>query len=115
MRNLLALLGAVVVAFAIAGYFLDWYNIRTTIDGEGHRHQVIDIDPPKVAHDLPVLAKEGKEVVNHLVEKNGQPGQAPAPTPQTSPTPSAPNAVVVKPSDLLKQSDLTTTVNGNLP
>src|SRR5947208_2280392 len=30
MRNLLALLGAAVVAFAVVGWFLGWYQIKTT-------------------------------------------------------------------------------------
>jgi hypothetical protein len=95
MRNLLALLGATVVAFAILGYFLDWYNLRTITDGQGHRHQVIDVNPDKAVHDV----KETKEVVNHLLEKKpGQSGQEPAPTPENSPAPSTPGAVVVRPT-----------------
>jgi hypothetical protein len=95
MRNLLALLGAAVVAFAALGYFLGWYNVHSIIDGEGHRHQVIDVNPTKAVHDV----TQGEEALKNTLQKNqGQPGQQPAPTPETTQTPSAPNAVLVKPT-----------------
>jgi len=95
MRNLLALLGAAIVTFLVVGYFLDWYHIQAIPGSDGHRQVNIDVNTPKIATDL----KKGEDTVEHIIEKNqnGTPSQQP-PAPNAAPTPSAPNAVTVRPN-----------------
>jgi hypothetical protein len=94
MRNILAILGAAVVTFAVIGYFLDWYKIHPTPD-----HQVnIDVNASKIVDDV---KQESKEITNHLQEKkkDGTPQQEAPSTPNANPMPSGPGAVVVRPSN----------------
>ena len=95
MRNLLALLGAAIVTFLVVGYFLDWYHIQAIPGSDGHRQVNIDVNTPKITTDL----KQGEATVEHLIEKNKQGTESQqAPTPNSAPTPSAPNAVQVRPN-----------------
>jgi hypothetical protein len=96
MRNLLALLGAALVTFAIAGWWLDWYKIKTAPDPSGHREVNIDINGPKIKQDL----HKGGEKLREAFDNKGHdpanqvPSQNPKPTkgPALAPTGVAPNA-----------------------
>lgn len=52
MRNMLALVGAAVVAFGGVGWYLDWFKIHSTPAPSGHRSVNIDIDTVKIGEDL---------------------------------------------------------------
>jgi hypothetical protein len=52
MRNLLALLGAVVVTFAVVGWFRGWYHVKTSKGADGNPQVNIDINSPKIQEDL---------------------------------------------------------------
>ena len=90
MRNLLALLGAALVTFAIAGWWLDWYRVKTKPDAAGHREVNIDINGPKIKEDLHKGGERLREAIDHkgqnpaaqVPSQNPNPGKGPilAPT-----------------------------------
>src|SRR4051794_5930394 len=92
MRNLLALVGAAVVTFCVLGYSLGWFTIQSTPGSDGHRQVNIDVNTPKIVHDI----KEGEEAAQNYLKKNGTAAQT-AP-PNGTPAPSGPGAVVVRPN-----------------
>jgi hypothetical protein len=59
----LTLLGAAVVTFAVVGWFLGWYQVRTTPGPDGHRQVNIDFNTPKISQDL---SKGGAKIKNML-------------------------------------------------
>lgn len=74
MRNLLALFGAVLLAFAGIGWYLGWYQFKTEPELSGHQNVNIDINAPKIMADV----KKGR----NLVEKLKQEAEtAPSPAP----------------------------------
>jgi hypothetical protein len=68
MRNLLALLGAALVTFAVVGWFRDWYKIQTGPDAAGHREVNIDINGRKIKQDL----NKGREKLHEVLDHKGQ-------------------------------------------
>jgi hypothetical protein len=89
VKNLLALIGLVVVSFATAGWYLGWYNIGTEKDAQGNTHVEVKVDPAKVKHDL----SEGRDKVENIIEQKTanvlQPPSSP-PAPVRPPEPPAP-------------------------
>lgn len=75
MKNLLALVGLVVVVVAGAGWYLGWYKIGTEPTTAGHRKINVDVNTNKITEDL----KKGREAVGDLIEKKveGQPTSLP--------------------------------------
>jgi hypothetical protein len=72
MRNLLALLGLLLVLFAGLGWYMGWYKIKTGPNVS------IDIDQKKVRQDVPHLLHEGKEKVQQWLESGKDGAGAPA-------------------------------------
>jgi hypothetical protein len=58
IKNLLALVGLVVVAFVGAGWYFGWYKIGDQKDAQGHRQLSIQVDPSQVAKDLKKIEQE---------------------------------------------------------
>src|SRR5438105_12340917 len=86
MRNLLALLSALVLLFAGVGWYRGWYRIQNSAAPAGHHAVNIDIDKDKIGKDL----HEGEEELQKVIEKKlkedgGRPG------PKTSPDVNTPN------------------------
>lgn len=85
MRNLLAFVAFVALAFAGAGWYLGWYTVQTTPSPKG-RTVSIDIDGGKIKEDLRQggqrLLHEGEELADSLKDD----GKHPAP-PGTKPAP----------------------------
>jgi hypothetical protein len=54
MRNLFALVGAALIGFVGAGWYLGWYDVEveTTTAQNGHRKVNIDFDSAKMDADL---------------------------------------------------------------
>jgi hypothetical protein len=91
MRNLLALLGAVVLTVLVAGWYLGWYNISSTPSStSGHSKLEVDINSDKIGQDV----KKGEQNVSDFIEKKGA-----ADAPNTTPTaaPAAPKTNVPSP------------------
>jgi hypothetical protein len=82
MRNLLALLGAALVAVAVVGWYLDWYKIQTEPGSAGHREVKIDINGPKIKQDL----GKGREKLRDAIESKGQQPAAPNAAPTSGAT-----------------------------
>ena len=51
MRNLLALVGLVVVFVAGFGWYRGWYQLSTEQGSDGHRIVNVDVNTPKVVQD----------------------------------------------------------------
>jgi hypothetical protein len=77
MRNILALIGAAVLGFAVLGWYLQWYKVGTEPTSDGHRKVNIDFSTTKIAED--VKAGEQK-VINAL--PTGDKGTTTTPAPE---------------------------------
>ena len=100
MRNLLALFGALVATFLVAGYFLGWYSIQTQKAAPGRHH--IEIDGTKIRQDLDRVGEQTRDWINsksqQTTEKQPDNSAAPTPKPGTPvPTPSTQRAVILMP------------------
>ena len=86
MKNLLALVGALVVTFAVAGWYLGWYQIQSTPTPSGHREVDVDLNAQKIRDDLQRSAEKIEKVIQ---QKNAKtPGTTTTETPQPgSPAP----------------------------
>jgi hypothetical protein len=52
VKSLVYLLFLGLVIFAVAGWFLDWYNIGDASNKDGKHHVSLDIDGNKIRQDL---------------------------------------------------------------
>ncbi|HYT93603.1 MAG TPA: hypothetical protein VEL76_33095 [Gemmataceae bacterium] len=110
LRSLLTLLGAAIVTFAIVGWFLGWYQVRTAPGPEGHRQVNIDFNGPKISKDLSTATNKIKNTLQPKGASSGPdsvsaPTLPPLPLPPGSPTPGsstdvqpASGRVVVRPA-----------------
>jgi hypothetical protein len=94
VKNLLALVGLLVVGFGVAGWYLGWYQFGTQDDAQGHHQLKLQVDSSKVTQDL----NKGREKIVEAIDKEtGTVPPAPPPTsqPPAPPQPSQPPAPVV--------------------
>src|SRR5260370_1370972 len=63
MRNLLALIGAVVVLVAGLGWYLEWYKLGVEPGTPGHPKINVEVETDKIKDDL----KKGRESVGGLL------------------------------------------------
>jgi hypothetical protein len=71
MRNLLAFLAMVVLAFFGAGWYLGWYKVQNTPTGTGHRSVNIDFNTEKIGEDL----EKGTAKITKMLDKQGKAGR----------------------------------------
>jgi hypothetical protein len=90
MKNLLALLGALVVSFAVVGWYLDWYKFQSTTDSAGHRQVNIDLNTKKINEDIHKGAEKVEKVIEHK-QPTGTEGTPPPPG-------QLPQGVIVRPN-----------------
>lgn len=64
MRNLLALLAAIVLLVAGLGWYRGWYRVHSSPAPPGHHAVNIDIDKDKIGKDL----HEGEEELQKVIE-----------------------------------------------
>ena len=57
IKNLLALVGLVVVGFAGAGWYLGWYKVTEQVDSTGHVKANVDVNVKKIKDDAAKLEK----------------------------------------------------------
>ncbi len=90
MRNLLALIGLVVVGFAGAGWYFGWYKLGVDAHDPSHPKVNVEFEKDKITKDL----QNGVKNVSGVIQKEvqGQPTSLPvAPTELPSlPPPPAP-------------------------
>ncbi len=111
MKNLLALVGAVVVIVAGAGWYLGWYKL-TTDSG----HIKVDLDTKEIKDDL----KKGRDIVNGYIDDKkveGQPtslfeGKGSLTLPSLPKLPEIPSA---PPLEFNSDGSLKTTIKIDLP
>jgi hypothetical protein len=82
MRNLLALLGLLVVVFAAVGWYCGWYKININREADGKLQINTNVNTEKVVDDSTAFFHKVGELVGDRGEKSGQP--APATTPANS-------------------------------
>jgi hypothetical protein len=96
MRNVLALIGALVVGFGGIGWYLGWYKLNVSKAPDGEPQITTTVDTKKVVTDTENGAKQVGSFVGDHLEKSAedakQPGPpagtpGPATTPQTNPAP----------------------------
>jgi hypothetical protein len=91
MRNLLALLGAALVTFAVVGWYRGWYQVSTEPEPGGHREVKIDINGPKIKNDVQQGTQQLEQVIENKVK--GGSAEGPALPPQGATVPPGTNAV----------------------
>jgi hypothetical protein len=64
MRNLLALLAFVVLAFAGLGWYQGWYKVERTEAAEGRRAYNVEVNTNKISTDV----KRGSEKLQQALE-----------------------------------------------
>ena len=90
MRNLLALIGALVVGFGGLGWYLGWYKVHVAKAPDGNLRIETDVDTKKVGSDAQKLGQTIGEAVekgtqNQKAAEAGPPVNMPGPVtaPQT--------------------------------
>src|ERR1700726_2506454 len=79
MRNTLALLAAGVLAVAGLGWYLGWYQVKSTPLPDGHRAINIDVDGKKIAEDVNKEIKQGSQKLDEILHSKGGPQSSVAP------------------------------------
>ena len=79
MRNLFALLGALVVAFAVVGWYRGWYTVESEAGNSGHESVNIEINRGRINEDL----HKGSERIHDALEKGRR--EEPAKPAETAP------------------------------
>lgn len=88
MRNLLALIGAVVVGFAVLGWYLGWYQLSLTKTNDGKIRVETDVNTKKVVEDSGDAIQSAGSYINSHLDKAGQDAKAgQQPAPATTPGP----------------------------
>ncbi len=84
MRNLLAFVAAAALTVAIAGWYLNWYSVKSEPGTAGHQTLNIDINKGKIADDVHRGVQKGEERLQDVLDRqtgrgttDRQPTQAP--------------------------------------
>jgi hypothetical protein len=93
MRNMLALLSAVVLLFAGVGWYRGWYHVQSSPARAGHHAVNIDIDKEKIGKDL----HDGEEELQKVLER--KPKEDSKRSEQAPPDASTPNPKQKSPPD----------------
>jgi hypothetical protein len=72
MRNLFALLGLLVVAFLVVGYYRGWYDLSSSPAGPGHTGVHIDVNTKKIGDDVERGGKAVGEKIHDLIDKGAE-------------------------------------------
>jgi hypothetical protein len=73
MRNLLALLALIAIAFLGLGWYLDWYRIEKGPSSSGRSTYQIEIDRNKISDDSRRFFKEGSDKIQEALEERQAP------------------------------------------
>jgi hypothetical protein len=87
MKNLLALVGLIVVAFGGLGWYFGWYNVILKTGTDGKVNVSADIDSKKIAED----AKKFGEKVGKVIQNDD--------TPSNFMGPQLPDSMKTKPAE----------------
>ena len=78
MKNILALVGLVIVLFVGLGWYLGWYKVATEPAADGHRKINVDLDTKKITTDI----KSGTQKVGDVIHPDSK---GTSPTPEKKP------------------------------
>ncbi len=78
MRNLLALIGAVVVLFVGLGWYLGWYSFVLSPGAEGKQRLQVDVDTKKITDDAKKVGQAANNVIQAATKEDSK-GAAPPP------------------------------------
>ena len=73
MRNILALVGAAVVAFLVVGWYLGWYQISRNASPGGKQGIQVDLNSDKISTDVKNAGEQGAEIVDQIRDKSKAP------------------------------------------
>jgi hypothetical protein len=90
MRNLLALIGLVVVGFAGIGWYCGWYKLSVSRGNEGQPEIKTTVNTEKVADDSSAFFKRMEHLVTEKAHQGDQKTPQPAAAPGNMPGPIAP-------------------------
>jgi len=90
MRNILAAVGAAVVAFLAVGWYLGWYQVSSTTSSKGPQSVQVDINPTKITEDVKKGVENGEKIVESLRDQPGADGKAPTTPAKESPKTAGP-------------------------
>jgi hypothetical protein len=97
MRNLLALLAAAVLTFAGIGWYLGWYQIKSTDAAlSGHQNVNIDINGAKILSDVEKTRKVVEEMKKNASQAANNSENTNS-TPAEPVSPAVPSAVAPRP------------------
>ena len=87
MRNLLALIGLLVIGAAGAGWYLGWYKLSVTRSSDGNLEIKTDVDTKKVGQDTSDAVKNVGAAIGEHVGKAAQDANTLAPGTPAGATP----------------------------
>ena len=93
MRNVLALIGLLVIGFIGLGWYMGWYKLSASRGSDGNLQITTNVDTHKVGSDSSEFFKNAAKVVGSHVEKAAQDAKtsaAPPATPGSTPGPIVP-------------------------
>ena len=79
MRNILAVVGAAVVAFVAVGWYLGWYQISSKPAADGKQSIHVDFNSDKITSDVKQGVEKGEQVVDQIRDKKTEPQPSPGP------------------------------------
>lgn len=91
MRNLLALFAFLLLVFVGAGWFLDWYQVRSNPAAEGHQNVNIDINGQKIIADVHKGIQKIEEKKQAFAAESKDEDSAKTAADNTAPTKPTPN------------------------
>ena len=65
MRNILALLAAMVIMIGGTGWYLGWFSVQSTAGAAGKRQVNIEVDSRKISEDL----QKGTEKLQSVIDQ----------------------------------------------
>ncbi len=89
MRNLLALVGALVVGFGGVGWYLGWYKLNVSRNTDGTLQVTTNVDTGRVVKDAGEGARHVGEFIGTQVEKVQKDAAATPAAPASTPGPKA--------------------------
>lgn len=87
MRNLLALVGLLVVGFAGIGWYCGWYKLSVGKGQNGNLQIETEVQTTKVVEDSSSFFQKVGKMAGEQIQKNGQPTSTPGGTPGPGATP----------------------------
>jgi len=70
MRNLLALIGLVVVLFVAIGYSRGWYAFNVTPGLDGKKHIAVEVDTGKIKNDTATATDKAGDLIDSFRTKS---------------------------------------------